>query len=221
MLIDPISAYLGVGKVDSFRTTDVRAVLGPLVELAAELQVAIVGVMHFNKKIDITNALLRISDSLAFAATARHVYGVIDDAENKRKLWCAPRTTSHQEQAIKTLAFRFGVARSAPTGNREGDHGRRTFSGTQHVDVTAMEAMQAAADNKSPAARDEAKKFLVDMLADGPVAKTEIEDAAEANGICRANAIPRESRTQSPRQRDKGKDGLWRWQLPDDFAVKN
>jgi hypothetical protein len=25
--IDPISAYLGVGKVDSFRTTDVRAVL--------------------------------------------------------------------------------------------------------------------------------------------------------------------------------------------------
>jgi hypothetical protein len=85
VLIDPITAYLGVGKVDSFRTTDVRAVLGPLVELAAELRVAIVAVMHFNKKIDITNALLRISDSLAFAAVARHVYGVIDDAAGARQ----------------------------------------------------------------------------------------------------------------------------------------
>jgi putative DNA primase/helicase len=69
VIIDPISAYFGgVGKVDSFRTTDVRAVLTPLVTLAAELKVAMIGVMHFNKKLDITNALLRISDSLAFGA---------------------------------------------------------------------------------------------------------------------------------------------------------
>ena len=27
VLIDPISAYLGIGKIDSFRATDVRAVL--------------------------------------------------------------------------------------------------------------------------------------------------------------------------------------------------
>ena len=50
VLIDPISAYLGVGKVDSYRTTDVRAVLGPVVDLAAELKLAIIGIMHFNKK---------------------------------------------------------------------------------------------------------------------------------------------------------------------------
>ena len=87
VLIDPISAYLGVGKVDSFRGTDVRAVLTPLTTLAVETKVAVIGVMHFNKKTDVTNALLRISDSLAFGAVARHVYGVIDDAENKRKLF--------------------------------------------------------------------------------------------------------------------------------------
>jgi hypothetical protein len=34
--IDPMSSYLGHGKMDSFRTTDVRAVLGPVCELAAE-----------------------------------------------------------------------------------------------------------------------------------------------------------------------------------------
>ena len=70
VLIDPISAYLGVGKVDSFRGTDVRAVLTPLTTLAVETKVAVIGVMHFNKKTDVTNALLRISDSLAFGAVA-------------------------------------------------------------------------------------------------------------------------------------------------------
>jgi hypothetical protein len=36
VIIDPITAYLGFGTVDSFRTADVRAVLTPLVTLAAD-----------------------------------------------------------------------------------------------------------------------------------------------------------------------------------------
>src|SRR5262249_1332328 len=66
IIIDPVTAYLGVGKVDSFRATDVRAILSPLKDLAEELRVAVLGIMHFNKKIDVTNVLLRISDSLAY-----------------------------------------------------------------------------------------------------------------------------------------------------------
>src|SRR5262249_31343148 len=107
--IDPISAYLGVGKIDSFRTTDVRAVLAPLVSLAAELKVAVVGLMHFNKKLDVTNALLRISDSLAFGATARHVYAVVNDAENKRRLFVRGKNNlapSDQQALAFTIALR-------------------------------------------------------------------------------------------------------------------
>jgi hypothetical protein len=84
--IDPLSSYLGVKKMDSFRTTDVRAVLAPVVALAAEMGVTILGVPHFNKKMDVTNVLLRISDSLAFGATARHVYAIVNDADHERKL---------------------------------------------------------------------------------------------------------------------------------------
>lgn len=36
VLIDPITAYLGLGKLYSYRTTDIRAVLGPLLELAGD-----------------------------------------------------------------------------------------------------------------------------------------------------------------------------------------
>src|SRR5262249_52389738 len=106
--IDPISAYLGVGKIDSFRTPDVRAVLGPVTELASELMAAFVGVMHFNKKTDVTNALLRISDSLAFGAAARHVYAVVDDAENKRKLFVKGKNNLAADNT-KALAYGFGI----------------------------------------------------------------------------------------------------------------
>jgi hypothetical protein len=75
VIIDPVSAYLGVGKVDSYRDTDVRAVLGPLKELAEEMRIAVITVMHFNKKADVTNAMLRVSNSMAFVGLPRHVYG--------------------------------------------------------------------------------------------------------------------------------------------------
>jgi hypothetical protein len=108
VVIDPISAYMGVKQIDSFRTNDVRSVLGPVVDMAAKLRVTFIGIMHFNKKTDVTSALLRISDSLAYGATARHVYAAIDDAENKRKLFVkAKNNLAKYDQ--QSLAYHFGV----------------------------------------------------------------------------------------------------------------
>jgi putative DNA primase/helicase len=213
--IDPISAYLGVGKIDSFRTTDVRAVLAPLVALAAELKVAVVGIMHFNKKIDVANALLRISDSLAFGATARHVYAVVDDPENKRKLVVRGKNNLAQHD-ISALAFNFGV-RDVGTDpdTKETIRAPHILWHAKHVDVTACEAMQAANGGKAPAARDDAKKFLADMLASGPVSKLEIEDAAEGNGITERTLFRAKAELGVLAIKAVGKNGGWMWQLPD------
>jgi hypothetical protein len=213
--IDPISAYLGVGKVDSFRTTDVRAVLGPVVDLANECKVAIIGIMHFNKKVDVTNALLRVSDSLAFGATARHVYGVVNDAENKRKLLVRAKNNLASAELDKALAYRFGARMVGidPQSGKEIWAPHVVWEG-QHVDVTAIEAMQAASDNKAPAARDEAKKFLNDMLASGPVPKTDIQEAAEANGIAERTLFRAKSELKIMAKRD-APGGGWTWRLPD------
>jgi Bifunctional DNA primase/polymerase, N-terminal/AAA domain len=216
VIIDPISAYLGVGKVDSFRTPDVRAVLTPLVTLAAEMKIAIIGVMHFNKKMDVTNALLRISDSLAFGAVARHVYGVIDDVENDRKLFVRAKNNVSAKSKDKTLAYRFGgreVGKDHETG--ETILAPHIIWELNYVDVTAVEAMQAAVDNKSPGARDVAKKFLDDMLAKGPVLKTEIEEAAEANSISEKTLRRAKEKLGVVAYKDRSKaDGKWYWQLP-------
>lgn len=47
VIIDPITAYLG--KIDSHKNADVRALLAPLSDLAARHNTAIIGISHLNK----------------------------------------------------------------------------------------------------------------------------------------------------------------------------
>jgi hypothetical protein len=212
--IDPVTAYLGFGKVDSFRTTDVRAVLGPLVDLADELKVAIVGIMHFNKKVDVTNALLRISDSLAFGATARHVFAVVDDADNDRKLLVKGKNNLARHN-LPALAFSFAVEKVGVSRISGKPIDAPHVVWLEHVDVTATEAMRAANESRSPAARDAAKKFLSDLLAAGkPVPKPEIDEAAEANGISPRTLRRAKDELHVIADRIKGRKKGWTWRLP-------
>jgi len=166
--------------------------------------------MHFNKKTDVDNALLRISDSLAFGATARHVYTVVDDAENKRKLLVKAKNNL-AAAGNKALAYRFGgreVGKDAET--EQAIFAPHILWEDKHVEVTASEAMQAT---KSPAARDEAKKFLADILANGPMVKAEIEDSANANGISDRTLFRAKSELGVLAKKD-GPNGSWTWRLP-------
>jgi hypothetical protein len=185
VLIDPISAYLGIGKVDSYRDTDVRAALGPLKDLAEEMRAAVITVMHFNKKVDITNALLRVSNSMAFVGLPRHAYGVIADAENARKLFVRAKNNDAAESDNQTLAYHFD-AREVGEDLETGEPIRAPFIVWEqgYVDVTATEAMQAASESKSPGERDKAKNLLLALLAEGrEVFVDEIKDTAEGHGI--------------------------------------
>src|SRR5262249_1452858 len=106
VIIDPVSAYLGVGKVDGRSATDVRGVLTPLKDMAEELHVAVIGICHFNKKDDIKSALLRVSDSIAYVAAARHVYAVLDDPDDKD---CKLFVKAKNNLARDTKALRYGM----------------------------------------------------------------------------------------------------------------
>jgi DNA polymerase len=219
VVIDPVSAYLGIGKVDSFRATDVRAILGPLKMLAEELRILILGIMHFNKKTDVTNLLLRISDSLAYGAASRHVYGVINDEDNQRKLFVKGKNNlAPREQ--KTLAFGFDE-REVGTDKRTGLPICRPYIvwHPEPVDITATEALQAAAESKSPSARDDAKHFIEMLLSNGPVISKDVQEAVKENGISK-RTLDRARKALGARIEIK-KDGppnekgeiTWRWHL--------
>jgi putative DNA primase/helicase len=222
LLIDPVTAYLGAGKgaVDSFRDTDVRSVLGPLVQLASERRISIIAIMHFNKKIDVTNALLRISNSLAFGGVARHVFSITKDEANARRLMARAKNNVAGETNNKTLAFHFET-RQVGKDWRDGRPIEAPFIIWEdgYVDVTATEALSAVNENKSPGAVEDAKEFLRDMLVagGGRAPKTDIEEAAEAEKISDRTLRRAKKALKVRAEKERGvPEGKWYWVLPDD-----
>lgn len=72
VIVDPISNYLGSAKM--IDEQKVRAdVLMPLKEIANRRQVAVIGVMHLNKKVEL-DAIHRIGGAMAFVGVARMVW---------------------------------------------------------------------------------------------------------------------------------------------------
>jgi len=77
LIVDPlVSAIVG----DSHKNAEVRRGLAPLVELAATIDAALLGITHFSKGTQGREPLERVSGSLAFGALARVVLGTVRQA---------------------------------------------------------------------------------------------------------------------------------------------
>jgi len=214
VIIDPVSAYLGVGKVDGRSATDVRGVLTPIKEMAEALHVAVIGIAHFNKKDDIKSALLRVSDSIAYVAAARHVYAVLDDPEDRNaKLFVKAKNNLAPDK--KALRYGFGV-KNVGHDPKLGIDINAPFIvwHPQHVEVTANEAMQAAT-GQSGFAKREARDFLLERLEAGPVKHDDLIEEAEQNGITRRTLkrVKKELGIKSRKMAGKVHGG-WTWELP-------
>ncbi len=75
VIVDPLSAYLSA-RVDSWKDADIRRALTPLAVLAADLDVAIVLLRHWNKTPG-TGLLYRGLGSIGLAAAARSVLAIV------------------------------------------------------------------------------------------------------------------------------------------------
>jgi hypothetical protein len=85
----------------------------------------------------------------------------------------------------------------------------------KHVEVTATEAMQAAADDRSPAQIESAMHFLTDLLSEGAVEHSEVDEAAEVEKLSNATLRRASERLGIEKRKQKGvKDGKWYWRLP-------
>jgi len=215
VIIDPMSAYVGVGKANTSMTSDVRGFLKPLTDLAAKKKICLLGIMHFNKKADVTNAMLRIADSLAYVAAARHVYVVVDDpeTEDQRLFVKAKNNLSTDKKALSYMTGARNVGVDPDT--KKEIWAPYVEWGAKHVEITATDAMQAeAGGNQSRHARREATEFLKDRLTDGPVKQKDIAEEAEANGVTKATLRRAKQELKIKSWKEKGMDGEWMWELP-------
>ena len=87
IIIDPLSAYLG--RTDTWRDNEVRALLSPLASLAERHECAILGVLHLTKNAS-AKVLNRIIGSIAFVAAARVVLAVASDQDDKTRRFLLP-----------------------------------------------------------------------------------------------------------------------------------
>jgi putative DNA primase/helicase len=216
IVIDPMSAYVGNGKVNTHMTSEVRGFLTPLTDMAMEKHVFVLGVVHFNKKADVTNAMLRISDSLAYVAAARHVYVVVPhpEIEGQRLFVKAKNNLSTDNKALSyiTQAEKVGFDEKLQIEIRA----PFIVWGAQHVSVTASEAMQTEAGGSAAQyAKREAREFLRNRLEAGPVKSADLKEDAEQHGISWATLRRTQKELKIKAHKPKGKfDGEWVWELP-------
>jgi putative DNA primase/helicase len=216
VIIDPMSAYIGVGKANTSMTSDVRGFLMPLTDMAAKRKICILGIMHFNKKADVTNAMLRIADSLAYVAAARHVYVVVDnpDVPDQRLFVKAKNNLSTDKKALSYMTGARNVGIDPDT--EQEIWAPYVEWGETHVEITANDAMQAEGGGKGPNryARKEAEEFLRERLAAGPGKQKDIVDEAEGLGITKATLRRAKSELKVKSSKGKGMDADWMWELP-------
>ena len=171
--------------------------------------------MHFNKKADVTNAMLRIADSLAYVAAARHVYVVVDDTEkeNSRLFVKAKNNLAPDKHALRFMVGTQMVGNDPDT--QAEIWAPHVLWDTEHVKVTASEAMEAeAGGGTARVARREAEEFLASRLANGPVPQAELKDEAQAHDISYSTLKRAKKDLGVVAKKDAGMDGRWLWELP-------
>jgi RecA-family ATPase len=106
MVVDPLNGY--PGKTDSYKDSEVRSALTPLVRIAEEHNVALIGIMHLSKS-ELRSALHRVSGSVAFVAQARLVFALAQDPGDATRRILAPvvrqysgRRANHVANASRT-----------------------------------------------------------------------------------------------------------------------
>lgn len=198
-IVDPISAYMG--KTDSHKNAEVRSVLAPLAELAAELRIAVLAISHLRKGEG--QAIYRTMGSLAFVAAARSCWVVTEDTADRRRRLLLP-TKNNLAPDVHGLAFRI-----EPHGINE-QPAICWEAGT--VTVTADEAM-APRRGPKPDARDDAARWLLAQLAKGPALAKEVMELGSYAGFSK-RTLQRAYREMGGEPVRDGFGAPIRWSIP-------
>ncbi len=203
VIIDPISAFLGA--TDSHVNSEVRALLAALGKLAAELRVAVLVVSHLNKT-NGTNAVYRITGSLAFVAAARAVFAIARDPECSERRLMLP-IKNNLALDTEGYAYTVSVADNDAPCIRWDD---------ERVTQTAEEILSGAPSPREQAVIErgaETQRWLREKLQGGPQPATSIYTAAERDGISERD-LKRAKRALGVLAEPKGYRGTWHWSVP-------
>lgn len=210
IVIDPVVSAV---KGDSHKNTEVRRALQPLVDMAARLGAALIGITHFSKGGQGQDPASRVVGSIAFAAVARvvlvaaKVSGI--DGEDKRIL---ARSKSNIGPDDGGFTYSLDQAEPLPGIHASFVAWGRTVEGSARELLT--DPNQDREDTRS--AVDTATDFLTQVLGDKLTPTKTVEAEAKAAGVSWASV--RRAADSLGVMKRKGHDA-WYWRLPDDVQL--
>jgi putative DNA primase/helicase len=219
LIVDPIvSAITG----DSHKNAEVRRGLQPLVDLAASMRCALLGITHFSKGTGGRDPVERLTGSLAFGALARVVLVA----------------AKHQEEGEEGRAMRLFCRAKSNIGPDDGGFHYDLHQGElpKHPGILAStvlwgDAVEGAArellatadagsDDAEGGSLADAKRFLVDLLAGEPVPAKVVKADSDGAGYA-WRTIQRAQKILGIKPRKDGMKGGWMWEMPSPEAAKN
>jgi putative DNA primase/helicase len=208
VIVDPLVSYMGSRRGKTVNTSndlETRKALGPLKQLAEDLDASVVAIRHY-KKGKGTDALEAGGGSVAFTALVRVLLAALPDPHDPdRYLFAVPKNNLVPKEKRPTFSYRIVPSDHDP------DIGRIQWG--EIVQMSANEILTAEADKESDrgaGAMDEACAFLVERLSSGDwVLQEEIYKAAKAADI-KQRTLERAKKKLFVESRPRNKKWCWR-----------
>jgi hypothetical protein len=198
LYIDPVIAHID-DKIDSHHPQKIQKVLSALRRLAEERELAIVGIVHLNRR-ECADVLKRIASSHRFGAAARAVLLAGTDphgADDHDKLLVHGK--GNLGPRMPGLRYRIEPC-TVETAKGPTDVARIVWQGED--EKTTAQDLLSVDEARNEAKESTAVRVLREALARGPIAALEAKNALRAAGVCNdaeaeRNACCASSRTRS------------------------
>lgn len=177
-IIDPITSCIA-GNTD--KEDDVRAALDPLAALASDLDIAIIGIRHFNKGTG--RASYKVSGSHAFRDAVRSLILVAKDSDSGDVVATIDKSnyTTAEGQSYSYALTSFDM--TDDDGNTMSVPRITGFMPSKRTVGEIINRDYAQSETNGHADRGEVLEWLTDYLADGPASFKDIQDAARSEGF--------------------------------------
>jgi len=204
IVFDPISNHLG--RASMLNEQEVRATLSPLQEIAQELDVAIIGVMHLNKKEGLS-AIHRVGGAGAFIGVARASWLFAPSPEAQSNQVMLPLKNNYMRKS-SGLAYRM-AERGVSIESEDVPMPFIEWQGESDLDADEVLSVP-----KKSEAVSNATAFLNSFLAGGARDASDVYDAASVTGISQRTLDKAKAELGVVSSKKSG--GRGEWSLPDD-----
>lgn len=195
VVFDPIGCYFG--QSDSYKDSEIQALLQPLSKMGQDLGVTMVAIAHLGKN-ETRSIKNRILGSVAIPNTARTVIGVIRDKAN-------------QQSYMGVCKSNFNSKRKSLPYTIKDDE--LTFASELDTDIDTMLKVAAGDSGRNADTRGVAEQIIQRELASGPKTAAEVKAACEAAG-CGEKSAERAAKLLGVQSVRKGFPSYTEWAMP-------